>query len=396
VTATPFTEAGLRKNIWPRFSRVLQRPGIYLANHSLGRPLDQMALDAAEFASLWYSDMNEAWTCWQAELDRFATNIERLIGAESKTIIHRASAGQGLRAVLNSFNLDRPMRIVTTGGEFDSLDFILRAYQAAGRCEVTWVEPEVVNGVPTIDSSAVLDAVTEATDLVVVSHVFFGTGQVFSKLDEFVRKCQERGALVLVDLYHSVGAVPLSISQVGPDFAVGGSYKYLRGGPGASWLYVSRGQQSRATLDTGWFAKPTALEFQGGSKELRQQGIGGWAESTPPVIASFQARSGLELVLELGVDRIRAYSLEKQAQLRSILSASGITCHDPLNPESFGAFSLVPSSRAKEAVAFLATVGVTADARGQLIRLCPDILNSDAEFEVAAERFSQAQKLGLC
>ena len=386
----PLTEGGLREHVWPRFSRTLARPGVYLANHSLGRPLDRVSDDVAEFAGLWYGEMDQAWDAWQAEQARFTANVEGLIGAAPGTVTQRTSAGQGLRAVLNSFPFETPIKVVTTRGEFDSIDFILRSYAEAGRAQVDWVDLSTPFRVPMVDPGALLAKVSGDTDLVVVSHVFFGTGHVFPNLSEFVAACRGRGAFVLIDLYHSAGALPVDISSLAADFAVGGSYKYLRGGPGATWLYVAPSilDSRRATLDTGWFAKADTFDYRRGDAASRQPGIGGWAESTPPVIATYQARSGLEFTLELGVDRIRAYSLERQALLRSILKDAGVPVFEPSDPTKFGAFSLVPSEDANQVCARAAVQGLTADARGRLIRLCPDILNTEAEFETAARILS--------
>jgi len=386
LPAGPLTEAGLREHVWPRFSRTLMRPGVYLANHSLGRPLDRMGEDLAEFAATWYQRMDEVWSVWQREQTRFTAGIERLVGAAPGTVTQRASAGQALRSVLNSFPVDRAIRVVTTDAEFDSLDFILRAYEGAGRAAVEWVESCRSGEVPLVDTSRVLERVRAGVDLVVVSLVTFGTGQVLSGVAELTGACRRAGALLLLDVYHAAGALPLDLAGLGVDFAVGGSYKYTRGGPGAAWLYVSPEVvgTGRATLDTGWFAKAETFDYRRGEAISRQAGIGGWAESTPPVVATYQARSGLEFTLEVGVDRLRAYSLERQARLREALRSAGVPVFEPSEPLGYGAFSLVPCEGAKAVCERAAARGLTVDSRGQFIRLCPDVLNSAEEFEEAA------------
>ena len=105
----------------------------------------------------------------------------------------------------------------------------------------------------------------------------------------------------------------------------------------------------------------------------------------PPVIAAYQARSGLEFALEVGTERLRGYSLERQKLMRSIFREAGVSVFEPSTPEDFGAFSLIPCDDAKRVVEQLASSGVTADARGRMIRFCPDILNSEEEFAVAAQ-----------
>lgn len=383
----PLTENGLREHIWPLFSRVLARPGIYLANHSLGRPLDSVAGEIGAGVDQWYERLDEAWEDdgWPAEIDRFREGVARLIGAPSgDCVVPKTSAGQGLRAVLNALPVDRPLRIVATRGEFDSIDFILKTYAHKGRAEVRWVEGQ--GDIPLFRTEDVLNAITSDVDLVVVSQVFFSTGQVMPGLKSIVEKAHELGSLVLVDAYHSAGVFPVDMAGLGADFMIGGSYKYTRGGPGACWLAIHPRHLdgSLRTLDTGWFAKESPFSYARPEPPRWAMGGSGWMESTPPVLTAYQALPGLEFTLEIGVDRLRAYNLEQQGLLRAEFRAAGVGCYDPVNSEEFGAFALVPHQDAAGASKRLAERGVITDARGGCIRFGPDILNSQVELEQAA------------
>src|SRR3954469_25517613 len=86
-----------------RFSRVLGRPEIYLANHSLGRPPDRMAEDVRAALDAWYRDMDGAWDLWMSAREKFRALTARLLNVGSSSVVPKTSAGQGLRAVLNSF-----------------------------------------------------------------------------------------------------------------------------------------------------------------------------------------------------------------------------------------------------------------------------------------------------
>src|SRR5512142_2395132 len=125
----------------------MSRDEVYLANHSLGRPLDRMAADVQAAVDLWYSRMDDSWEPWLAEMDLWRANVARLIGlSRPDAILPKTSAGQGLRAVLNSFPQGRAVRVLTTRGEFDSIDFILKAYARAGRADVAWIDPANYEG----------------------------------------------------------------------------------------------------------------------------------------------------------------------------------------------------------------------------------------------------------
>jgi hypothetical protein len=111
---------------------------IYLANHSLGRPLDRTSADVEDGLSFWYRDLDRAWADWQAEMVLFRARVATLINAPgAHCIVPKASAGQGLRAVLNCH--DAPLRVIATANEFNSIDLILKAYAARGRIKINWI-----------------------------------------------------------------------------------------------------------------------------------------------------------------------------------------------------------------------------------------------------------------
>ncbi len=368
MSAPRFTEEYLRRSVWPRFSRVLAREEIYLANHSLGRPPDRMAEDVRAALDVWYRDMDGAWQFWLQQQERFRSLTATLVGApRADCIVPKASAGQGLRAVLNA--LSGKPRVSASDGEFDSLDFILRVYRKQGCIDLTlapWRELSV-----------------SGADLVVLSSVMFRTGEVVENLPNIVHSAHVAGALVLLDVYHHAGALPLDLEALGVDFAVGGSYKYTRGGPGAGWLYVRPAfAETMRTLDTGWFAKRDVFSYD--RPEPPEYGPGGdaWLESTPPVLAPVQALAGLDLTLELGVERLRAYNLAQKSRLASLLLEQGVRAAGV--GDAYGAFLTVVHSESGAIAKQLHEKGVKVDARGEYLRICPDILNSDAEFKHAA------------
>lgn len=397
--AEPLNEESLRKHIWPQFSRVLSAQKtsgeIYLANHSLGRPLDQTERDVMLGLQLWYSKLDDAWEDegWPHYMIKFRELVAKLIGlSRSDCIIPKTSAGQGLRAVLNSFPANKKINVVATCGEFDSIDHILKTYSVLERANVSFVKPSrVQQQIPLFESDVLINSITPETDLVVLSQVFFSTGQLFPNLDSVVNRAHELGALVLVDAYHSAGVIPVEMEKRNFDFVIGGSYKYVRGGPGAAWLaihpkHVDKGLR---TLDTGWFAKDGPFQYERFNVPKLATDGDAWLESTPPVISCFQALAGLEFILAMGIDRIRDYSLRQQATLRSAFESNGVHCFCPINSHEFGAFSLLPATDAPSLSKSLKAKGITTDARGGTVRFGPDILNSEEELQDAALITSQ-------
>ena len=385
--AGPLTETLVRQRVTPLFSRVLtaQRGRIYLANHSLGRPLDAMADDIREGSSAWYARMGDAWDDWAAEMAAFRSRLAALAGApRADCIVPKTSAGQGLRAVLNTY--ESPPRVVATRGEFDSLDVILREYARRGRISLTFVESDAEGLFAAQD---MLRAIESGADLVVVSQVMFQTGQVMPELPCIVAAAHARSARVLVDVYHSLGVFPVDLAALDADFAVGGSYKYLRGGPGACFLYVApRHLDTRlGTLDTGWFAKEAPFSYARPDPPRYAAGGDAWLESTPAVLPLYQARAGQRFTQAVGVERLRAYSLDLQRRLVSLLAERGVAAHGGTLDR--GAFVAVRDGAAPALAAKLKARGIVTDARGEWLRLCPDVLTTEAEMLAAANALGE-------
>ncbi len=385
LSSEPLHEEAMQRHIAPLFSRTLANDRIYLANHSLGRPLDQMAEDIREGVYLWEAKLGDAWDEWLAEQEAFRGRIAKLIGApRADCVVPKTSAGQGLRAVLNSFS-SRP-RVLSTRGEFDSIDLILKQYAALGRIEMQWVEPDA-EGRFTVAS--VMENLHPGIDLVVISQVMFMTGQIVHDFEQLAAASHAIGARLLVDAYHAIGVIPVDVAAMQADFVIGGSYKYLRGGPGACFLYISPEVLAGGLrpLDTGWFARENTFGYERSDPPMLRAGGDAFLESTPPVLTYYQARSGQEFALAIGVERLRTYGLERLALLKSYLQNTGVEIVG--GDRDHGAFLAVRLDAASEISAKLAKRGVITDARGFWLRLCPDCLTREDELRVAASTLGE-------
>jgi kynureninase len=385
--AGPFDEAALQRHVAPLFARMraASPDRIYLANHSLGRPPDAMEDDVREGLAAWYAQMGGAWDAWLAECDAYRARLATLIGAaRPDTVVPKTSAGQGLRAILNTYD-DVP-RVVATRGEFDSLDVILREYARRGRIALDFVEPHEDGR---FAEEAIVARVRAGCDLLVVSEVIFNTGQRLMGLPSLVEAAHAAGTRVLVDVYHAVGVFPVDVTATDADFAVGGSYKYLRGGPGAAFLYVHpRHLDGRLrTLDIGWFAKRDRFAYQRPEPPLLEPGGDAFLESTPPVLTYYQARAGQVLLQALGAQRLRAYSVDQLRHLVDALRGAGFDTRGGTDDQ--GAFATVRHDGAEALASALREAGIVVDARGPWLRLCPDVVTTRAELDIAVERLAR-------
>ncbi len=398
---SPFTEENIARHIAPLFSRVLSadrsndgRPDrIYLENHSLGRPPDQTIADVTEGLELWYSQLGDAWDPWLAEREAFRTRLASLLNASRPDcIIPRTSAGAGLRAVLNALATTPATipHIVTTRGEFDSVDVTLKQYAAKGRITVDWIEPEPLeSSSPALhDVSRIIASIRPGTTLVIVSQIFFSTGQIIADIPRLAAACHSAGALLLVDAYHSIGVIPVNVVEMDCDFMIGGSYKYLRGGPGAAFFYIAPRvlEAGLSPLDTGWFANASTFAFERPDPPQLAAGGDAFLLGTPPILTWYQARAGQQFVLAASVERLRAYSLQQKALFVQLLAAEGLTAHAA--GDTHGAFLILTDPRVPRAEniarRLAAEYNVHADARGPILRLCPDCLTREEELHRAA------------
>jgi kynureninase len=378
----PLTEESVRTHLFPLFSRTLAAPGVYLENHSLGRPLDQTEDDLREAAQLWQAKLGAAWTDWShAERDHRARIAQIIHAPRPDCIVPKVSAGQGLRTVLNA--LPGTPRVLATTAEFDSVDVILKQYAAARRIQLRLIAVHGPDG--TLNIVPLEDAIAAGADLVIVPQVFFMITQIIPNLDRLAQHCHAHGARLLVDAYHSIGVFPVDVAAMQADFVIGGSYKYLRGGPGAGFLYLSPTALTSGLhpLDIGWFAKEQVFGFDRPDPPRFAPGGDAFLESTPAVFTYYQARAGQQFTLALGVGRIRAYTLDRLQRLKRYLAEAGVTARGA--DEAHGGFLTVHHADARAIANLLHERGIHADARHDTIRLGPDLLSTDADLRLAAQ-----------
>ena len=166
----------------------------------------------------------------------------------------------------------------------------------------------------TIDPQTLYNEIDRDTALVTLSHVVFKSGYLHDA-KAVTERAHRMGALVLWDLSHSVGAVPIELDQWGIDLAVGCTYKYLNGGPGSpAFLYVRRDLEPALLSPMwGWYGEQAPFAFN--LEYTRAKGIASFLVGTPPILSLLAMEPAVDLVLEAGIDSIR----EKSVRLTSYL-----------------------------------------------------------------------------
>ncbi|MFN2242031.1 MAG: kynureninase [Anaerolineae bacterium] len=293
-------------------------PGlIYLDGNSLGRlPRRTAERLATAVTEEWGRDLIRGWNAgWYQAASRIGDKIGRLVGAGSGQVVAGDSTSVNLyKLVMAALSLrPRRDRVVSDVLNFPSDLYVLQGcIDLLGNRHRLHLVPSA-DGM-TVDLPALLDAIDERTALVTLSHVTFKSGFLHDAA-AVTEKARRAGALVLWDLSHSVGVVPIDLDGWGVDLAVGCTYKYLNGGPGApAFLYVSRDLQERARSPIwGWFGQRAPFAFDLDYEPAA--GVSRFLAGTPPVLSLTALEPALELTLEAGIERIRGKSVRLTSYL---------------------------------------------------------------------------------
>lgn len=351
----------------------------YLINHSLGAMPAAAEDRLLEYARTWKTRGVRAWgEGWWDLPFTVGDQIARLIGAPAGSVVMHQNVTIASAVVLSCFRFDGERRRVVYGeGEFPSVRYLHQAQVGRG-AEIVVVE----------DETALLEAIDERTLLVLASHVLFRDGRI-QDVAAIADRASAAGAHVLLDAYQSVGTVPLDVAALGVAFAVGGSVKWLCGGPGAAWLYVRPDltEQLEPAL-VGWQGHARPFGFE---PELEYaQGSGRFLTGTPNVPALYTATAGYDVVEEVGVERIRERSLEQTALLAALLEADGFEIVSPRDAACRGGSVVVRVSDYERVHAELERRGVICDFRPRVgLRLGPHFFNTDDELRFAAGQISE-------
>jgi kynureninase len=356
----------------------------YLISHSLG----PMPLGAEEkllrYAREWRERGVRAWAeGWWETSTTVGDQLARIFGAAPGTTVMHQNVAVAQAVVLSCFEFEPPRnRIVYGEGEFPSVRYLYQAQRRRG------AEVEVV-----ADADAVLEAIDERTLLVPVSHVLFKTGEI-QDVEAIVGRAHEAGALVVLDAYQSVGSVPLDVTRLGVDFAVGGSVKWLCGGPGAGWLYVRPEliEQLEPTF-TGWQAHARPFAFE--PEQEYASGAARFLTGTPNVPALYAASAGYDIIEEVGVERIRERSVRQTRLLVELLEGAGFEVASPGDPERRGGTVVVRTPELEAVHRELDAREIVCDFRPDAgIRLGPHFFNTDDELRFAAAQIAEIVESG--
>lgn len=351
----------------------------YLISHSLGA-MPRRTVDALQqFTDTWATRGVRAWEEGWWEMPVTTGNlVGSIIGAgPGEVVMHQnVSVCQWIVASCFDWNGTRN-KLVTDGLNFPSNDYVYYGLERQGARVHRVASPDGM----TLPLELMLEAIDEQTQLVSVSHVAFRSSFV-QDLGAIAKRAHEVGALVIADIYQSAGVLPLDVRSLGVDFATGGSVKWLCGGPGAGYLYVRAGlAQQLQPAATGWMAHRHPFEFEAGPIDYATDSFR-FLSGTPNVPALYSARSGYEIVNQIGVEAIRAKSIRQTQHLIELADEAGFPVRSCRDPRSRGGVVVLDVPDGKEVTRELVRREVLVDYRpGAGIRIAPHFYTSDDEVE---------------
>jgi kynureninase len=359
-----------RRDDYPILSR-----STYLINNSLGAMHRDTRLRLQEFADRWDTEGVVAWNTWFPEMTHVANLVGATIGAPPGTTVLRQSVADAIVVIASCFDFDGPRnRVVTTAADWPGTHYFWTEHCSRHGGELV-VVPYQPDGL-TVDTQRIVDAIDDRTLVVSVSLVQFRTSALLD-LAPVVAAAKRHGAYVLLDAYQAVGAVPVDVVPAGVDFCVGGSVKFLCGGPGNGWLYV-RGDLAPELRPAavGWISHERPFDFDWDAIAYAP-GVMRFAGGTPNVPAAYAAAPGYQAVVDIGVERIRERSVTLTQPLVDGALERGFTVRSPYDAERRGGHVTIDPGDAERVHHELIERRFVVDYRpGGGIRISPHFYNT--------------------
>lgn len=350
---------------------------LYMISHSLGAMPQRTRNCLNEYADLWSTRSIRAWEeGWWTMPVSVGDLIGRIIGAGPGEVVMQPNVSVAQWIIHSCLDWSEPRnKLVSEDLNFPTNIYIFHELERKGARLVKVASEDGI----TAPLEKMLDAIDEQTLLVSVSHVIYRSSAI-QDLGAIVRKAHAVGAMVVGDLYQSAGTVPVDVKALDLDFAVGGSVKWLCGGPGAGYLYVRPDHVAKLRPQlTGWMAHRESFGFEHGPIHYADD-MFRFLHGTPAIPALYAAKSGYEIVLEAGVERIREKSMQQTQRLVELAQEAGYRIRSPLMAQDRGGAVILDLPGAEAVTRELLRRDVLVDYRpGAGMRVAPHFYTKDEE-----------------
>ncbi|MFN2448840.1 MAG: aminotransferase class V-fold PLP-dependent enzyme [Candidatus Baltobacteraceae bacterium] len=350
----------------------------YLVSHSMGAA-PHGAKDALEaYWNDWATDGPEAWQHWLPAIANVADGIGEIVGAPAGCTFLGPNVS-ALQAALASCLQFTPQRneIVYEALQFPSLTYIWTEWQRFG------AQPRIVpsHDGRTVETQAIIDAITERTVIAVLSHAYYVSGALCD-IEAVQKHCRTTGTLLCVDAYQTTGTYPFDVTAMELDIVTGGSHKWLCGGPGCGWIYVRPALREQfEPAVTGWMAHARPFAFEPAPMTWSPD-MYRWGTGTPTIPGYLVAKPGHDLIKRTGVRAIRDHNVRLTTRIAQEALDRGLTVNTPLQPEKRTGWIGVDFANSDRVYHGLIEQRVFVDYRpGCGIRVSPHFYTEDQEID---------------
>lgn len=354
---------------------------LYLNNCSL-TPLPRRGRERIErFTREWTELGGRAWyDHWIGEYEALRTDIADLLGADADEIAIEPNVSAGLVGIASTFDYGTRPKVVVADLDFPTDGHAFHAVAPRGARVEFIRSPDRVR----VPLELFERAIDERTAAVCTGHVYFTSGWI-QDVRALAEICHRKGARLIVDAYQSIGAFPFDVRASGVDYLVGGTLKWLMGGPGIAYLYARRDVAEAAHPSAvGWWGVADPFEFD---IEHLRPGVGArrFEYGTPAMAAIYAARAGIELLREIGIPAVRERHMLLSQRLVDGAREQGWTVRCPIDARERTTIVTLEHPDPHAAVEALRDRGVICDSRPGLIRLSPHYFNTLEEMDRALE-----------
>ncbi|MFN2488787.1 MAG: aminotransferase class V-fold PLP-dependent enzyme [Actinomycetota bacterium] len=354
----------------------------YLISASLG-PLSRRSRTLAEkHLNLWQRlGPEELWfEHGMPRLQECREGFARLIGADADEIAIIPSVSTGLSSIASCLGFAARPKVVLSEMDFPTNHYVWRAQQSLGAKLDVVASPDGIR----VEPDDVIERIDDQTAVVNVNRVLFESSWIVD-VAPIVEAAHSHGALVVVDDFHGTGVLPLDVHALGIDLLVGGSLKWLCGGQGIAFLYCRRNLVARLEPRVvGWFGTQDPFGFDRTTLRLRDDARR-FETGTYPLPQAWTASGGMSLLLEVGVQRIRARSRELTAEIVRRADDLGLEVLSPRAQERRGGLVRVRvpggPGRAEQVLHALLARDVVTDRRGDALRISPHFFNDEGDID---------------
>ena len=351
---------------------------IYLSSCSQGalaRPVEE---SLHSFIDSWHRHGNP-WELWVSEMEKLRAQFARLINAGTHEIAVMFSVSTALNSLASSMDYGERAGVVTSDFDFPTVGHVWLAQQRRG-ARVRFARAEARR----LPMASYEELVGSDTALVATTHVCYKNG-FKTNPSALAELAHERGALLLIDAYQSMGTQPMDVKALEIDFLTTGALKYLLGSPGIGFLYIKEDLIERfKPSDSGWFGQENVFAYDVHKLQYARSARR-FETGSPPIPNVYAALAAMRLIEQVGLQRIQRHVEALAGLLISGIQARGLDLLTPAAPAERGPLVMVGSTDAPKLVEAMANEGILCSTRDGALRISLHYYNSRADVDAVLE-----------